>query len=92
MGDVFPHYSNRKLMEWIGPERRDSYQNMQPFQDKLAFLGQKAYSYGLRVTFHPNEFACISSPREDVVELALEDLKWQALMIEKMEAGDPSKP
>ena len=89
--DLFPHMSNKNLSSFIGDKRTKDYQNLEPFKEEIKRIGKKIFEYGIRVTFHPNEYSCLGSPTEEVVAMAVQDIKWQALMIDLLENADPAK-
>ena len=85
--DLFPHLSNTKLESLVGAESASAYRTLYPFVAKIMEIGRKIVKYDIRVTFHPNEFACLGSPRKEVIDAAIIDLSWQAKMIDIFESA-----
>lgn len=83
--ELFPHLSNAKLEALVGAEQALRFRNLEPFLQKIRSIGRKIVKYDIRVTFHPNEFACLGSPKQEVIDYALLDLAWQARMIDMFE-------
>lgn len=80
--DLFTHVSNHHLVSAIGEENSKQYRNLAPFEDKIKNIGQKIYSYKMRVSFHPNEFMCLGSPTQSVMDNGIIDLAWHARMVD----------
>ena len=59
-------------------ELPDSTEIIRRFRDCGAFAAQR----GLRLTFHPDQFVVLNSPRLDVVEASLRELEYQAEVAE----------
>lgn len=52
--------------------------------DKLAACRQLARNYHIRLTFHPDQFVVLNSPRPQVIEASLQDLEHHALLAEAL--------
>lgn len=48
------------------------------FAEDFRRIGQKIQASGMRVSFHPGQYTVLNSPNEDVVERAVEDLRYHA--------------
>ncbi|GAA0320290.1 UV DNA damage repair endonuclease UvsE [Bacillus carboniphilus] len=57
---------------------------MSPFQDKWKEVGTFVEKYGLRTSFHPNQFTLFTSPREEVTKNAVIDMEYHYRMLEAM--------
>ncbi|EGO00170.1 hypothetical protein SERLA73DRAFT_107167 [Serpula lacrymans var. lacrymans S7.3] len=53
----------------------------------LASIGALAAKYGHRLTTHPGQFTQLGSPREDVVEASIRELKYHCEMLDIMGIG-----
>ena len=85
--DLFPHISNRKLDGVLGAELTKKFRNLDAFDQKLKKIGKKLFFYGIRLTFHPNEYACLGSPNQDVIDYSIIDLDWHGRMVLKCVEG-----
>lgn len=52
----------------------------------LIKCGQKAKKVGIRLTFHPDQFVILSSPKEAVVEKSIVDLEYHATLADLLGA------
>lgn len=59
-----------------------------PFMEKWAELGRLVKRYGIRPSFHPNQFTLFTSPREDVTANAIKDMKFHYRMLSAMGVED----
>ncbi|WP_277631339.1 UV DNA damage repair endonuclease UvsE [Atopococcus tabaci] len=57
------------------------------FREDFERIGQKINQSGMRVSFHPGQYTVLNSPSEDVVERAIEDLRYHNLMLECLGVG-----
>lgn len=56
------------------------------WKKRLILCGKKAVEAGVRLTFHPNQFVNLGSPREEVIESSLADLEYHAELAELLGA------
>lgn len=89
--DLFPHMSNANLSSFVGEKRCQEYRDLVPFEKEIKKIGVKLFEYGVRATFHPNEYSCLGSDKQEVLELAVRDLDWQAKMVRMFEDADPHR-
>src|SRR5690554_5392631 len=47
-------------------------------------IGDKIKRYGIRVSMHPGQYTVLNSPREEVVNRALDDLKYHTLFLDSL--------
>ncbi|MBS4224995.1 UV DNA damage repair endonuclease UvsE [Lederbergia citrea] len=57
-----------------------------PFKTEWEELGQLIHQFGLRPSFHPNQFTLFTSPREEVTVNAVRDMEYHFKMLEVMNA------
>lgn len=57
-----------------------------PFKSEWRELGDLINQNKFRVSFHPNQFTLFTSPRDEVTENAIRDLKYHFQMLEAMNA------
>lgn len=80
--DVIPMYTHDLYRSfWQDPSR------IRFIEQKLSEIGQFAKSANIRLSFHPGQFVCISSDRDDVVARSLEELEYHATMAKFMGFG-----
>jgi UV DNA damage endonuclease len=85
--DLFPHITNKKLEDMIGVEEAEEYRSLDLFENEIREIGKKIFEYKIRVSFHPNEFVCLGSPKEDVVKAGVIDLAWHGRMVSLFKEG-----
>lgn len=61
------------------------------FSYQLADIGQKASSNNIRLSMHPGQYTVLNSPDENVVERAVEDLRYHAEFLDAMGLGKENK-
>ena len=54
--------------------------------ERFKASGARAAELGVRLSFHPDQFVVLSSPREDVVDRSIEDIEYQAEVAEWIHA------
>jgi UV DNA damage endonuclease len=55
-------------------------------REGFAQCGERAREVGLRLSFHPDQFVVLNSPRPEVVESSLEEIEYQAEVAELVNA------
>lgn len=61
------------------------------FAPKLTSIGEKARANGLRLSMHPGQYTVLNSPDEDVVERAIEDLRYHCRFLDSLGMGPEHK-
>jgi UV DNA damage endonuclease len=61
------------------------------FASQLKALGNKARSYGIRLSMHPGQYSVLNSPRSEVVEATIRDLEYHTTFMDTMELGREHK-
>jgi UV DNA damage endonuclease len=61
------------------------------FEERFKAIGQKLKRSSMRVSMHPGQYTVINSPNTDVVERALEDLKYHNRVLDSLGTGTESK-
>ncbi|WP_147533041.1 UV DNA damage repair endonuclease UvsE [Bacillus marasmi] len=59
-----------------------------PFKAEWAELGRLVTEFGIRPSFHPNQFTLFTSPRHDVTNNAIKDMEFHFRMLEAMGVVD----
>lgn len=61
------------------------------YKDELSTLGDKMRAYQIRVSMHPGQYTVLNSPKEEVVERAVEDLIYHDRFLNVLGVGTTSK-
>ena len=69
--------------------------NSLPWQDIFAgrfrIIGEKIVKSNMRVSMHPGQYTVLNSPNEEVVNKAVEDLKYHSLVLDCLNVGPVHK-
>lgn len=57
----------------------------QIYQQELVEIGNYIKTHGIRVSLHPGQYTILNAERQDVVERAIEDLRYHASILDAME-------
>lgn len=76
---LFPHLENPAVDELLGHRR-----NIAFARERLAEVGELARGLGHRLTFHPDHFAQLGSPRPEIIARTNRDLNIHAEIFEYM--------
>jgi UV DNA damage endonuclease len=80
--DVIPMYTHELYRSfWQDPSR------IKIIEQNLHKIGQAAKAADIRLSFHPGQFVCIASDRDDVITRSLEELEYHADMARFMGYG-----
>jgi len=80
--DVIPMYTHELYRSfWQDPSR------IKIIEQNLCKIGQYAKDANIRLSFHPGQFVCIASDRDDVITRSLEELEYHADMARFMGFG-----
>ena len=73
--DLIPMYTHDLYRSfWQDPSR------IGIIEQNLCKIGQTAKDANIRLSFHPGQFVCISSDKDDVISNSLEELEYHATM------------
>lgn len=61
------------------------------FAEEFQRIGRKIKESGMRVSFHPGQYTVLNSPNEDVVERAIEDLRYHTAVLDCLETDASHK-
>ncbi|MDF2617079.1 MAG: uvsE [Sedimentibacter sp.] len=61
------------------------------FAERFQIIGEKIRKSKMRVSMHPGQYTVLNSPKEDVVERAVEDLIYHNRFLDCLNAGRDSK-
>lgn len=57
----------------------------------LQELARKLQEEPLRLSFHPSQFVLLNSPRQEVVRSSLEEIRWQARILDALGQGQEAR-
>lgn len=78
--DIVP-FATHPEMTWDWAKDED-------VQEKFSFIHTKQKEQGLRFSMHPGQYSVLNSPREQVVENAIKDLKYQSQVLDLVGGTD----
>jgi len=61
------------------------------YKKELLSVGDKIKKYRIRVSMHPGQYTTLSSPNEEIVKRAIEDLKYQTQVLDSMGLDSSNK-
>lgn len=61
------------------------------FSSELSLIGEKIKKSDMRVSMHPGQYTVLNSPREDVVNRAIEDLNYHCKVLDSLGVGSDNK-
>lgn len=61
------------------------------FDSQLSRVGHKISNNGIRVSMHPGQYTVLNSQRREVVEKAIEDLRYHTRVLDSLGVGDEHK-
>lgn len=83
-------FSSRLIPLW-GHELLKDWDPMPILQKSFEKIGETVKKDGLRVSFHPDHFTVLSTPRKDVLTNSIKDLSRHTQMLEAMGLGKEAK-
>ncbi|NOU93499.1 UV DNA damage repair endonuclease UvsE [Paenibacillus sp. LMG 31456] len=89
--DIQLYRCSSKLIPLLGHEMLEGWDPMPVLQDAFAELGQYARLHKMRISFHPDHFTVLSTPREEVLRNSLLDLDRHVTMLEAMGLDESAK-
>ncbi|TMV44481.1 UV DNA damage repair endonuclease UvsE [Paenibacillus mesophilus] len=89
--DIQLYRFSSRLIPLIGHELLADWDPIPTLADEFRTLGDYAKEHGMRVSFHPDHFTVLSTPREEVLRSSVEDLRRHTRMLEAMGLDDRAK-
>lgn len=89
--DIRLYRFSSKLIPLMGHELLAGWDPIPTLADELRALGGYAKEHGMRVSFHPDHFTVLSTPREDVLRNSILDLLRHSLLLDTMGLDDRAK-
>lgn len=82
--DIKLYRCSSKLIPLLGHEELAGWNPLPELVDGFADLGAYAREHRMRLSFHPDHFTVLSTPREEVLNSSLQDLDRHVAMLEAM--------
>lgn len=73
-----------RLIPLVGHESTEGWEPITPLRNSFRELGEYAIRNKMRMSFHPDHFTVINTPREEVLHSSLRDLDFYVKMFEAM--------
>ncbi|MBE1443939.1 UV DNA damage repair endonuclease UvsE [Paenibacillus sp. OAS669] len=89
--DIEMYRCSSKLIPLIGHEALEGWDPMTVLSDSFQELGSYALEHSMRLSFHPDHFTVLSTPREEVLRNSLLDLDRHVTMLEAMGLDESAK-
>jgi len=80
-----------KLVPLLTHELLEGWNPLDVLEPDFRAVGDYARANGMRLSFHPDHFTVLSTPRKDVFEKSVKDLEWHVSMLERMGLDDRYK-
>lgn len=61
------------------------------FREKIKAIGKKIDDYNIRVSMHPGQYTVLNSPNTDVVDRAIDDLKYHTYFLDCLGIDESNK-
>jgi UV DNA damage endonuclease len=89
--DIHLFRLSSKLVPLVGHECTAGWDCLSPLQPAFKEFGDYAKQHKMRISFHPDHFTVINTPREDVLRTSLADLDFHVGMFEEMGLDERAK-
>ncbi len=89
--DIHVYRLSSKLIPLLGHELLDNWDPFPILADQFARLGAYIREHKMRVSFHPDHFTVLSTPRQDVLDKSYADLDRHVRMLESMGLDQTAK-
>lgn len=83
-------FSSKLIPLWGHPELAD-WDPIPALEQHYAKIGETIKQDRVRVSFHPDHFTVLSTPRQNVLEKSMQDLRRHTRMLEAMGLGEEAK-
>lgn len=89
--DIRLYRFSSRLIPLIGHELLAGWEPIAALAAEFAEVGAYAKRNGMRVSFHPDHFTVLSTPKPDVLRTSIEDLRRHTAMLEAMGLDETAK-
>lgn len=81
LSPLFPLYTHPEIQY-----RLEDLPAAELIKDKLAEIRNFKQTYDIRLSFHPDQFNVLSSPREEVISNTMRELEYQGMLADQVDA------
>ncbi|MEW9702404.1 UV DNA damage repair endonuclease UvsE [Paenibacillus sp. SI8] len=85
--DIMVYRFSSKLIPLIGHELLEDWDPLPTLAAEFQEIGRYVKQNGMRVSFHPDHFTVLSTPKKDVLKKSVEDLERHCAMLNAMGLG-----
>ncbi|MBD0382329.1 UV DNA damage repair endonuclease UvsE [Paenibacillus sedimenti] len=85
--DIMVYRFSSKLIPLIGHELLEGWDPIPALAAEFREVGSYAKKNGMRVSFHPDHFTVLSTPKKEVLQKSIEDLERHTAMLNEMGLG-----
>src|SRR5690606_4306118 len=89
--DIRLYRFSSRLIPLVGHEGLADWYPFPQLQEHFRAVGDYVRQHQMRVSFHPDHFTVLSTPREDVFVKSVQDLERHTLMFEAMGLDESAK-
>lgn len=89
--DIMVYRLSSKLIPLFGHELVKDWHPMKALQESFQAIGDYSRKNGMRLSFHPDHFTVLSTPRKEVLEHSQQDLGRHVSMLQAMGLGEEAK-
>lgn len=89
--DIHLYRFSSKLIPLVSHALLAGWNPIPTLADEFRAIGDYVKEHGMRVSFHPDHFTVLSTPREDVLSSSVEDLRHHTRMLEAMGLDNRAK-
>ncbi|CAM3059657.1 UV DNA damage repair endonuclease UvsE [Paenibacillus sediminis] len=82
--DIHVYRFSSKLIPLATHEQLRDWNPFPALAEDFAAVGEYVRNHGMRVSFHPDHFTVLSTPREDVLQSSIRDLEHHVKMLDAM--------
>lgn len=82
--DIMLYRLSSRLIPLLTYELLEGWNPLDVLEPNFREIGDFARANGMRLSFHPEHFTVISTPRQDVLAKSETDLHWHVAMLERM--------
>lgn len=89
--DIRLYRFSSRLIPLIGHEMLEGWNPIPDLEPDFRAVGDYAKEHGMRVSFHPDHFTVLSTPRADVLRHSIDDLRRHTLILDTMGLDERAK-
>lgn len=89
--DIHLYRMSSRLIPLVGHELLSDWDPIPTLSDEFRAIGDYAKEHGMRLSFHPDHFTVLSTPRAEVLRNSIHDLERHVRMLEAMGLDEHAK-